>query len=267
MFFYLSKIFYFLLNPVNVFLLFMILATFCLWMKWLKAGKAIMTTTILLALLITIVPIGTWGRIHLEQRFPSPQRLPEKVDGILVLGGAVNPALSAEHQQLILHGNVERLFAFAELSALYPNAKAVYSGGSGSLFTQDYKEAALAGNVLEALGMPIDHLILEDQSRNTYENIKLSKELVKPAVGETWILVTSAAHMPRAMGIARKLEWPFIAFPVDYNRSKDMGLSFQFHFYRGASDLYAALYEFVGLLMYRLTDKTNELYPAPENGV
>ncbi|WP_218048683.1 YdcF family protein [Curvivirga aplysinae] len=263
MFFYLSKIFYFLLNPINVFLILMLVSVIFAWMNWFKLARGLMTVIVTLALLITVFPIGTWGRIHLEQRFPPPAILPADVDGILVLGGAVNPALSAEYQQLILQSNIERLFAFAELIEHYPQAKAVYSGGSGSLFSQEYKEATLARDVLEKLHIPASKILIEDQSRNTYENIKLSKKLVKPEPGETWILVTSAAHMPRAIGIARHLDWKFIPFPVDYNFGKEMVISLQFQFYKGAGDLYSALYEFIGLLMYKLTDKTGELYPAP----
>ncbi len=241
----------------------MLISVIFLWMNWLKPARWLMTVTVTIALVITVFPLGTWGRIHLEQRFPPPAILPADVDGILVLGGAVNPALSAEYQQLILQSNVERLFAFAELMEHYPQAKAVYSGGSGSLFAQEYKEAALAQEVLEKLNIPMGRVLIEDQSRNTFENIKLSKEIVKPEPDETWILVTSAAHMPRAVGIARHLDWKFIPFPVDYNFGKEMAISLQFQFHQGAADLYSALYEFVGLLMYKLTDKTGEFYPAP----
>ena len=234
-----------------------------MWLNWHRAGRWLMSVSTLLLILVTVFPVGVWMRVHLEQRFPQPISLPTQIDGVLVLGGAVNPALSAEHNQLILHSNTERLFSFAALAMDHPEAKLVYSGGSGSLTTQELKEADLARIALKRLGMDTNRVIFENQSRNTFENIQLSKAQVSPKDEEVWVLITSAQHMPRAMGIARADDWQMIPYPVDYNFPKKMSLSISLNFSSGASNLYAGLYEFIGLTMYKLTGKIDEFYPAP----
>lgn len=175
----------------------------------------------------------------------------------------VNPALSAEHNQLVLQSTIERLFSFAALVEVHPEATLVYSGSSGSLTTQEFKEADLARTALKRLGMNTDKVIFESQSRNTFENIQLIKALISPKEGEVWVLVTSAQHMPRAMGIARAESWQMIPYPVDYNFPKQMEMSISLNFASGAGNLYVGLYEFIGLAMYKLTGKIDEFYPAP----
>lgn len=263
MFFYLSKIFYFLLHPINAYVFICIIAMGLMWFNWHRSGRWLMSVSTLVLILVTAFPIGIWMRIHLEQRFPQPTSLPAQIDGILVLGGAVNPALSVDHNQLILQSTTERLFSFAALAEEYPEAKLIYSGGSGSLTKQELKEADVARVALKRLGMDTDNVIFENQSRNTFENIRLTKKLVTPKVGENWILVTSAQHMPRAMGIARAEGWQMIPYPVDYNFAKQMKLGMSLNFSQGAGNLYSGLYEFIGLAMYRLTGKIDEFYPAP----
>ena len=107
-------------------------------------------------------------------------------------------------------------------------------------------------------------MVFEDRSRNTFENAVYTKALVKPRKGEDWLLITSAYHMPRAMGIFRALGMEPIAFPVDYRTYGDS------NDFRPPADgtlavrnFETAAREWVGLLVYRLTGKTDLLLPAP----
>ncbi len=107
-------------------------------------------------------------------------------------------------------------------------------------------------------------MTFEDKSRNTWENAIFTRDLVNPKPGDTWLLVTSAWHMPRAMGIFRKAGFKVTAYPVDY---LTYGNSRDLHPPRLALDemerLENALHEWIGLVAYRLTDKTDALFPAP----
>ncbi|TIT46564.1 MAG: YdcF family protein, partial [Mesorhizobium sp.] len=128
-----------------------------------------------------------------EERFPKPP-LPEKVDGIVVLGGGFEGAINLVRGGHELNSSGDRMVETAILARRFPQAKVVVSGGNGSLFFDGEGDADTAPRLLEALGVPADRLILEDKSRNTYENAVFSRELVKPKPGETWLLVTSAFH-------------------------------------------------------------------------
>lgn len=143
----------------------------------------------------------------------------------------------------------------------------MFSGGSGVLGHQEPKEAHYVAPVFARLGLDPTRIVFEDRSRNTAENAQLSKKKMNPTAGENWLLVTSAFHMPRAVGSFRKVGWPVIPYPVDYNttgRGSGGGVSFRLS--SGLSSTGAGLHEWLGLLFYRLTGRTDELYPGPNDG-
>ena len=106
--------------------------------------------------------------------------------------------------------------AAAALARRFPNARVVFSGGSANLISNDAREADFAGAIFESLGVDKSRLIMERESRNTQENAEFSKALVKPKEGERWVLVTSAFHMPRSVGLFRKAGFAVEPYPVDW---------------------------------------------------
>ena len=155
------------------------------------------------------------------------------------------------------------MYELSLLSNRYPKAKLIFSGGSGSLFLQNYKEAKVIAPLLRQLGIDQERIILEDQSRNTFENAVFSHRLVKPKNDEVWLLITSAFHMPRCVGAFRKAGWQVIPYPVDYQTTSREILPIQFNFTGGVASLGNALHEILGLLFYWLYGKTDELFPEP----
>ncbi|MGE4281427.1 MAG: YdcF family protein, partial [Magnetospirillum sp.] len=141
-------------------------------------------------------------------------------------------------------------------------AKLIFSGGSGSLTTQELKEAPVARRFMDELGFDTRRVVFEDQSRNTRENAVLSKQLMDPQPGETWVLVTSALHMPRSMGAFRAAGWSVMPYPVDYLTSgQESGLAFNLG---GAlSRLDVGLHEWLGLAYYRWRGWSDSLFPGP----
>ena len=217
----------------------------------------------LTGLILAIFPVGKWMYGVLEDRFPPYRSLQAQVDGIIVAGGIVNPVLTVDRGQVSIGGGAERLFAMAALAKKYPQAKLIFTGGSGTLLHQDKKEAHFVGPLLDQLGVAPGRVIFEDQSRNTAENVTFSLPLAKPKAGETWLLVTSAFHMPRAVGAFRKAGWDVTPYPVDYKTRGETEPPLQFNFAHGMGSLGGALHEYVGLLIYRLVGNTDELFPGP----
>ena len=140
----------------------------------------------------------------------------------------------------------------------------MFSGGSGALIGDGSAEAGAAVRLLETLGISRDRVILEDRSRNTVENALFSKLIVDPKRGERWLLVTSAFHMPRAIGVFRKAGFPIEPYPVDWRTrgAEDMMRPFAV-ISDGLQRSDTAAHEWIGLLVYWLTNRSSELFPGP----
>ena len=133
-----------------------------------------------------------------------------------MLGGALSPDVSHARNTVALNEAAERLTAVAELARRYPDARIIFSGGSGAVIFDERPEAEFALRLLETLGVAPGRVVAEDKSRNTVENARFSRELAQPKPGERWLLVTSAYHLPRAVGVFRKAGFPVEAYPVDW---------------------------------------------------
>lgn len=265
MFFLASKILGFLLAPVHVAILLCAVGATLLYTRWRASGRALTTIGALALLLMGFTPLGAMLTAPLEARFhEAPRELPAAPDGIIVLGGAANAELSAERNWPVLSEAAERLTTPIALMREYPQARLVFSGGSAALLGFPYSETEVAERFWNGVGVDESRVIYEGRSRNTLENAVFTRELVQPKAGERWLLVTSAMHMPRAMGVFRKAGFPVIAFPVDYRARRDI---WRLEFPGGALGaltlVESAAHEWAGLIAYRLIGKTDALFPAP----
>lgn len=266
MFFVLSKVGWWLVDPGNVLLLGLVAgAALLLFQPTRRWGRRLILLVAAVSLVVAVVPIGRPMLAYLEARFPPPETLPDEVAGIVVLGGMIQPTLSEHYGRVQLNGNVERLTEGAALAERYPEARLIFTGGAGNLLRPEHREATWAARVLRQLGIPGHRIEIEHESRNTYENAVETLRLAKPQPDERWILVTSAFHMPRAVGCFRAAGWPqVIPYPVDYHTlgpGQSFGLGFSLR--GGLNRLSGTLHEFLGLLAYRLTGRTDTLLPAP----
>src|SRR5438309_3442724 len=154
--------------------------------------------------------------------------------------------------------------AIAELARRFPDARIVFSGGSGRIIYAGVSEASLAARLFESFGIAKERIALEDKSRDTDENGRFTKELVQPKPGERWLLVTSAHHMPRAVGVFRAAGFPVEAYPVDWRtRGAEDALRPFASVGDGLRRSDTAVREWVGLAVYWLTGRSSELFPAP----
>jgi len=264
LFFVVSKIAGFFLIPINVVFLLLLVGVILIWSPWRRLGRWLLSIAAVISVFLALVPLGTGFNIWIENRFPANPALPDNVTGIVVLGGALDPRISAKREVTALNGSVERITEFARLAKRFPDARLIYTGGSGSLLHQGDKEADYAAPFLQQLGLDPQLVIFENQSRNTFENAVFSYDLASPKPGENWILVTSAAHMPRAVGCFRKAGWPgLIPYPVDYQYAGDENIMPPLSLSSGSGKLSSALHEILGLATYYLSGKTDALLPAP----
>tara|TARA_B110000881_G_scaffold177532_1_gene162671 strand:- start:1096 stop:1770 length:675 start_codon:yes stop_codon:yes gene_type:complete len=215
--------------------------------------------------LIGFFPVGEWLIAPLENRFTTNAALPSEVDGIIVLGGAILPRLSNTWQQPEVNGSADRLINFLYLARLYPNAQLVFTGGSGAVSEQEFKEAEMAQILFDQLGLAQRAIIFESESRNTSENARHSKALVTPESDENWLLVTSAFHMPRSIGVFCQEQWIVHPYPVDHYSQNGNLLRLNFSFSTNLSVLRRAVKEWVGLVAYRISGKTDRLLPGRAN--
>jgi uncharacterized SAM-binding protein YcdF (DUF218 family) len=261
MFFALSKILWWFAAPANLLFFGLAAGVVLLWTRWRRLGRNLASVAALLIVVVTVLPIGSWMVRQLEDRFPAVSTLPAHVDGIIVLGGAADPWLTVERGQVSLGDHAERLTEFAALARRYPDARLIFTGGTGSLIRQDIKEADVIAPLWEQIGLDERRILYENQSRNTHENAVLSLPLAGP--GGTWILVTSAFHMPRAVGSFRKAGWTILPFPVDYKTGRSFAFNLSLNPAGRLMSLNAAVHEWLGLIFYRLTGRTDSLFPGP----
>jgi uncharacterized SAM-binding protein YcdF (DUF218 family) len=264
MFFVLSKILGFFALPSNVFISLGIVGLLLLLTPWRRLASWLVVTSLVLIAVAGLSPLGNILILPLEQRFPpwDPSRGPP--DGLIVLGGAITPDVSAARGVVALDEAAERITAAAELARRYPNARIVYTGGSNAVLSDRIAEAPFAVSELEALGVAHDRITAEEQSRNTVENAVFSRLIAQPKQGERWLLVTSAYHMPRAIAAFRAAGFPVDAYPVDWRTRGPIDASRPFDaLSAGLARTDAAVHEWIGLLAYRLSGKTTELFPAP----
>jgi uncharacterized SAM-binding protein YcdF (DUF218 family) len=239
MIYYLSKVFWLIAAPTSTLVL--ISAIAALWAvlrgsniaAWLAAAAAC-------GLLIgAFTPIGVALLLPLEHRFmaSSPPDLQVPPDGIIILAGVPDTAIDAVQA----------------ISEDYPKARLTFSGFKATVLKTF---ARFGGDPARAY--------VETRPRNTFEDALYSAALLKPKPNERWLLVTSAFHMPRAVGCFRAAGFQVEPYPIELRtggRSRKIapyGTGPEAFFY-----LDLAAKEWIGLIAYRLMGKTDALFPAP----
>jgi uncharacterized SAM-binding protein YcdF (DUF218 family) len=262
-FFYLSKIIWFFAGPTNFLVVLGVMGAALLFTRWKRLGRAVVSAAALCLLMIGFSPVSKLLARPLENRFPQ-QRLEDgrPVDGIIVLGGAIGFGRG----QVAFNEAASRMSAAIELAKKHPHARLVFTGGDAALIDSEAQtEANAAAQFFLTAGIEADRIVLESRSRNTRENALFTRQLIRPKPGERWLLVTSAFHMPRAVGCFRAVGIEPQAFPVDYRTdgdARDFVLPFR-HMFNGMQLADLAVKEWIGLVVYRLAGYTPELLPGP----
>jgi uncharacterized SAM-binding protein YcdF (DUF218 family) len=262
--FLLGKLAFVVLHPSNLLLLLALAGV--LGLAWGRSwGRRLVTASVAAMALCTLLPVGRWVTTPLEDRFPRPPGYPERVDGVVVLGGGVDGVLTQARGVPSFRESMERFAAIPELARRYPEAKILFTGGlSWSAGAEAYTEAEVIRRFLLQQGLPEDRVLLEDRAESTRQNALLSLPLARPEPGERWLLVTSAMHMPRSIGVFRGAGWPELEpWPVDYRTTGGLELPSEPVMAGRLDELDEAAYEWYGLAYYRLLGYTGSLLPAP----
>jgi uncharacterized SAM-binding protein YcdF (DUF218 family) len=265
LFFLLSKTLGIMLLPTNFLIGVGIAGAILLVTRFASLGRKLLVVSVALLAICGFSPLGNWLLYPLESRFPPWDAARGAPDGIVVLGGGIETRPSAAHGTAAFNDSAGRIFAAAELARRYPNARIVYSGGNANLVSDDSsKEADFAVAVFESLGIPGDRVIAERLSRNTWENAEFSKAVAAPKDGERWLLVTSAYHMPRSVGVFRKVGFAVEPYPADWRLAGRADLlRFSAFSAEGLAQADLGMREWMGLFAYRLTGKISAFFPGP----
>ena len=264
MFFALSKIFWFFVEPLNLVGFALAFGVALLAAGRRRIAMRVLAVTAVAYLLAAFGPIGPLLTRPLEDRFPRPAGEMVAPDAIIVLGGAMNEGMLAARGVLELNESGARMTEAVAVAQRFPQAKLVFSGGSASFTRQANTESDAARLFFAQMGVAPERCLYEDKSRNTFENAVFTGALLKPAPGQTFLLVTSAFHMPRSMGLFRKAGFNVVPWPSDY-RTTGSPADFwkpQLHAEDGLRMTSVALREWIGLLAYRLTGKIDALLPG-----
>jgi uncharacterized SAM-binding protein YcdF (DUF218 family) len=264
LFFVLSKTLGIILLPTNLLIGVGLFGAILLATRFASLGRKLLIASIALLAICGFSPLGNWLLYPLESRFPPWDAARGAPDGIVVLGGSIDPDLSAAHGGAVVKGSADRMIATAALAHRYPNARIIFSGGSGSLISDDAREADYASAVFESLGISKARLTMERRSRNTQENAEFSKALAAPKSGERWLLVTSAFHMPRSVGLFRQAGFAVEPYPVSWLVGGPADLfKFSVLSVEGLGRVDVGVREWMGLAAYRISGKTSEFFPGP----
>ena len=263
MFFLVSKLAAFFLTPSNLLGMLICVGAILIWTRFYGMAKRLLSVAVILLSLCGFFPIGSLLILPLTERFPVWTNKNGGPDGIIILGGGgINPQISAARNVVEVSNSAGRITAAAELARRYPRARIVISGGSGVLLDSTALEAPLIARLLESFGVAPERIVFEDRSRNTAENALFSRDLVKPKRGERWLLVTSAYHMPRAVGCFRHVGFMVEAYPVDWQTPGWIALTSITNLIEGLSRIDLAVHEWLGLIVYWITGRTETLFPA-----
>jgi uncharacterized SAM-binding protein YcdF (DUF218 family) len=258
-----SKLFGVLVSPGNFLLLMGVFGLlFQVSRRTRTLGRVLGASAILCFLAIAALPVGPWLIRPLEDRFPRPA-LPDRIDGIVVLGGTIVSRVAQATGVPELNDAGDRIVMAAILAIRHPNARIVFSGGSAHVLETLDAEAHHAVTLLVSLGVPRHRIEIEPESRNTWENAVETHRLMTPRAGEAWLLVTSAWHMPRAVGAFRAAGWSMIPYPVDYRGPARTSRLITFDLDENLQIVEKAAKEWVGLAAYRLLGRTPTLFPGP----
>ncbi|MFC1460073.1 YdcF family protein [Microvirga arabica] len=266
-FYYVSKIAWFFTTPSNLLLSLILLGLVLSLFKRLRhLGIWLSLVFTLATIALGLLPLASYILLPLEERFPAFRDDGEPVDGIILLGGAVEASDSKTRGQIVSNESAERVLDTIQLAHRYPAARILISGGGGTVFGDGAAEAPIIAAYFKTIGIDPSRILIEDRSRTTAENAVYSQELAKPREGERWLLVTSAWHMPRAVGVFEKVGFLVTPYPVDFRTSGGSRTHLPFAFVsEGLRRLDIGTKEWAGLIAYYTSGRTARLFPGPQD--
>lgn len=272
MFYVLSKLAFFMVAPSN--LIWLLIGSGLVAQSLLgrtKLGFRLIAVGLLFLLLFGFSPLAIWLLYPLEQRFAFEvtgirvgAATTSQIDGIIVLGGFEDGRISRSRGVMAVNESAERLLETVRLSYKLPEARVIFTGGAGGLLLEFEDAGSAVEEYLRDVGVHHKRIVIENQSRNTWENALLVRDILDGDLTGRYMLVTAAWHMPRAVGVFRQAGFDVIAFPVDFRTADETDRYRAFgQVWAGLERLDLAAKEYIGLVAYWLTGRSSALFPEP----
>jgi uncharacterized SAM-binding protein YcdF (DUF218 family) len=264
MFFYAAKVVWFLAQPSSLIAIALTTGAVLVGTSWYKRGRRLLIGGLAALIVCGLSPLSDALIVPLENRFARPDLASGgAITGIVVLGGAEDSRANPARELAGLNEAAERMTEAVALARRFPEARLVLTGGSAALLAAQAPEAIAMGRLLEALGVARQRITLESRSRDTYENAVFTRRMVNPGAGERWLLITTAWHMPRAIGCFRQAGFAVEPWPVDYRTRGRVELWLTTGIPEGLRQMDFITREYAGLAMYYLTGRIGALLPGP----
>jgi uncharacterized SAM-binding protein YcdF (DUF218 family) len=253
---YLSKIVNFFTNPLYILFLIILIQLFIIF--FIESKKLVIFFSklfLILFLFFGYIPLSNFLLSKIED-YIQPSKFPiQQLTGVIVLGGSFDTGSeSKERNEVFLNSSAERLTKALEIYKKNPRILILFSGFSNEIKPQGWSEYDMAKKFFLDHGVRIDNLIFENQSRNTFENIKYSKDIITNHKG-TWGLITSASHMPRSFFAFKKQGLILEPIIVDYKTGTSIMFWINFDISSGLRNWGIVLHELIGISYYKLTNK------------
>jgi len=254
--FYIAKVANYLLEPLYILSFFLIILIFLLLFTNFKKLTIFSAKFLLILFLFFGYTPLSYFILNKIEDFIKPSKYPvQQLKGVVILGGSFNSGLqSKERNEVLLNSSAERLTKVLEIYNKNPKILILFSGFSGELKPQGWSESDMAKKFFLEQGVRSENLIFENKSRNTFENISYSKDIIKNYKG-TWGLITSASHMPRSYFGFKKQGLILEPIVVDYKTGTSPIFWINFNIGNGLSNWSIILHEVVGISYYKITDK------------
>lgn len=261
--FYISKIFWLLAQPLSLSFLLIVAGLVAGGLKWSRLRTLASLGAALILFVTLFTSTGAVLLQALEERIPRAELPASGPACIITLGGGFESEVVTTRGGFEMTAAGDRFVETLRLARQFPQARILISGGDGSISGAFEGDAVVGTRFFEAFGVPATRLIRETASRDTYENAGNTEALLKENGLSNCLLVTSAFHMPRSVGLFRKLGIDVLPWPTDYRTTGQASLGFDFTQPSSNTQLLTtALREWTGLLFYNLAGRTHALFPG-----
>ena len=254
--FYIARVANYLLEPLYILSFFLVILIFLLLFTNFKK-LTIFSAKFLLILFLFFgyIPLSNFLLNKIED-FIKPSKYPvQQLTGVIILGGSFDLELeSKERNEVLLNSAAERLTKALEIYKKNPRLLILFSGASNKVKPIGWSESDMAKKFFLEQGVRSENLIFENKSRNTFENISYSKDIIKNYKG-TWGLITSASHMPRSYFGFKKQGLILEPIIVDYKTGTSPIFWINFNIGNGLINWSTIIHEVVGISYYKITDK------------
>jgi uncharacterized SAM-binding protein YcdF (DUF218 family) len=254
--FYLSKILNFFINPLYILSIIILIQLFIIF--FIETKKLVILFSkifLILFLFFAYSPLSNFLLSKIED-YIQPSKYPiQQLTGVVVLGGSFEKGSeSKERNEVFLNSSAERLTKALEIYKKNPRILILFSGFSNEIKVQGWSESDMAKKFFLDQGIKIDNLVFENRSRNTFENIKFSKDIIANYKG-TWGLITSASHMPRSFFTFKKQGLILEPISVDYKTGTSRIFWINFDISSGLTNWNIIFHELIGIAYYKVTNK------------